>query len=245
MKLILIVADLQIPYHDKRYVKAVKNFITAVKPDEIGQIGDFLDEPQPSQWSKGRAGEYAKTLQADINEGKRILDEIHFDWIKFGNHDLRVEEYVRRYAPALEGLDVLRFDRLLGLEDYETRLERQPFTIAPGWVAAHGHEGSLSAISGRTAYSLAEQYNRSVVCGHTHRAGLVSATSGFGKDLRVLSGFEVGHGMDVSKATYMKGKTANWQQAFGLLWVEGKLVKPELVPVVNGRFIVNGKEYRS
>lgn len=245
MKLICVVADLQIPYHDKSYVKAVKNFISALKPDEVGQIGDFLDEPQPSRWSKGRAGEYAKTLQADIDEGNRILDDIHFDWIKYGNHDLRVEEYVSRYAPALDGLAALKYESLLRLDDHGTRLERQPFTVAPGWVAAHGHEGSLSPISGRTAYSLAQRYDRSVLCGHTHRAGIVSSTRGFGNSLRVLTGFEVGHGMDVSRASYMKGQTADWQQAFGLLWVEGNFVKPELVPVVRGRFIVNGKEYRS
>jgi metallophosphoesterase superfamily enzyme len=240
MKSILILPDLQIPFHDRKFVNVMERFIDQYQPDEVGQIGDFLDEPQPSRWSKGMAGEYAGNLQNDIELGKGIIKRLRIDWIKLGNHDQRIELYVERYAPALSDLGCLRLERLLGLDESGTALHREPFAVAPGWTAAHGHEGSLSSVAGRTAFGLAKRYDGSVVCGHTHRAGIVSETVGISKR-RVMTGLEVGHGMDLAKATYVK--SPNWQQAFGMLKVDGKLVQPELIPVHNGNFIYEGKRY--
>lgn len=240
MRSILILPDLQIPFHDRKFVNVMEKFIERYQPDEVGQIGDFLDEPQPSRWSKGMAGEYAGKLQKDINSGKEILKRLRINWIKFGNHDARIESYVARYAPALSDLECLSLESLLGLDELSVRLHREPFEVGPGWIAAHGHEGTLSSIAGRTAFGLAKRYDGSVVCGHTHRAGIVSETVGV-KHRRVITGLEVGHGMDLSKATYVK--SPNWQQAFGMLKIDGKLVQPELIPVHNGNFIYEGKRY--
>lgn len=245
MKQIVIVADLQVPYHDPRYVMAVKNYLDAVRPDEVGQIGDLIDLPTPSRWSRGTAREYEPVLQKHIEDTKRMLDVFEFDWVKTGNHDRRVEDYVRKYAPALSSLDALRCEELFGLRERKVRFERDPFTVAPGWIAAHGDEGTYSSIGGRTALGLGRRWDRSVICGHTHRAGIVSETVGFQGRYRSITGFEVGNGMLTSAATYIKSGTPNWQQAFGVLWVDGKHVTPELIPVVGGRFIVNGKSYSS
>ena len=240
MRSILILPDLQIPYHDPKFVKVMENFIREYRPDEVGQIGDFLDQPQPSRWSKGMAGEYAGQLQKDINLGKELIDRLRIDWIKLGNHDERIEIYVDRYAPALSDLQCIRIEQLLGLEEKGVVLRREPFEVAPGWIAAHGHEGGLSSVAGRTAFGLAKRYDSSVVCGHTHRAGIVSETVGIVRR-RVITGLEVGHGMDLRKATYVR--QPNWQQAFGVLKVDGRLVQPELIPVHNGTFIYEGKRY--
>lgn len=242
MKSILILPDLQVPYHDPKYIRVMESFIQDFQPDEIGQIGDLMDQPQPSRWNKGLAGEYENTLQKDIDTTKSIIDRLHIQWVKMGNHDERIEAYVERYAPALRSLHSLRFEELLGLEDRGITLYREPFEVAPGWVAAHGHEGSLSSVSGRTAYGLARRFDRSVVCGHTHRAGIVSETVGLKKH-RTFTGMEVGHGMDLKYATYVK--SPNWQKAFGVLYVEGKEVQPHLIAVANDNsFIFEGKKYR-
>jgi hypothetical protein len=239
VKTVLIIADLQIPYHDQKYVDVMEKFIAEFKPDEVGQIGDLMDQPQPSRWTKGRAGEYADTLQADVDLTKEIVERLRLNWIKMGNHDERIEAYVERYAPALASLTSLRYEELLGLDGNGVALHRNPVEVAPGWIAAHGHEGGLSPVAGRTAFSLAKRYDQSVLCGHTHRAGIVAEQLGLGGRVRQLMGMEVGHGMDLSQATYVKGP--NWQQAFGMLYVDGDHVQPELTYVKDGRFIHQGK----
>jgi hypothetical protein len=45
---------------------------------------------------------------------------------------------------------------------------------------------------------------------------------------------EVGHMMDMKKAGYLRAGSANWQQAFGVIEVDGRNVRPSLVPIVNG-----------
>jgi hypothetical protein len=52
---------------------------------------------------------------------------------------------------------------------------------------------------------------------------------------------EVGNLMNMKLAQYLKGATANWQSGFGLLTVENSHVKPELIPIVGGRFSVDGR----
>jgi hypothetical protein len=49
--------------------------------------------------------------------------------------------------------------------------------------------------------------------------------------------------MDFKQAAYTKG-TANWQQAFAIMYVHGKNVQVDLIYIEkNGTFIVGGKVY--
>ena len=43
METIVVVPDLQIPYHDKRAVQGVTNYIERTKPDQVVVLGDMLD----------------------------------------------------------------------------------------------------------------------------------------------------------------------------------------------------------
>ena len=219
---IVILADLQVPYQDPNYIKVMKKFMDAVKPDERGQIGDLMDQPEVGRWNKGAAGEFAGTFWKNVNTTRRLLDELKFDWVRMGNHDERMETYLSRYAPALHGPDSeFTLQHVLKLDELGVRLERKPFHVAPGWVAAHGHEGALSPVAGRTAFGLAQRWNCSVVCGHTHRLGTVSTTVGMPSARKTLTGMEVGHGMQEKHAAYIKSGSPNWQKGFGILVVDG------------------------
>jgi hypothetical protein len=89
------------------------------------------------------------------------------------------------------------------------------------------------------------RHGKSVVCGHTHRAGLAAYTaSSGGKIGHTLYGLEVGNLMDFKSAKYLKGGSGNWQQGFGILYVNNKKVSPVFVPIEkDGSFIVEGKTY--
>lgn len=251
-KLIVVLADLQVPYHDPAYVKVMSKFVKDMRNSpkyrkvEIGQIGDLQDQPEVGRWNKGAAGEYSGTFWAGVRETRRIIDLFQFDWIKIGNHDRRVEDYIAKYAPALGGEDSeWNLDSLFQVPK-RTKLYRQPFEMAPGWVAAHGDEGAMSPIAGRTAFNLTNRWDASVVCGHTHRAGTVSATIGLGDDnRRRITGMEVGNGMLESSATYIKSGAPNWQKAFGVFVVDRGRTYDHLVMMhPDCSFTWDGKIYK-
>lgn len=248
MKSIVVIPDLQVPYHDQRSVNAMLTFVATFRPSELACVGDEIDSPQPSRWTKGMAGEYEPTLQRDIDTTHGIMRDFRAALgpmpfhVSRSNHGDRVETYVKRYAPALSSLPILKIDSLLRYEELDITYHRQPYELAPGWLLMHGDEGRLSQIPGVTALGLAKKAGKSVVCGHTHRAGLIHWTEGVPGKTRSRWGMEVGHGMDTKKASYLK-LAGDWHQALGLLTVDGNHVVPELVPIVNGRIYYGGKRY--
>jgi hypothetical protein len=117
-------------------------------------------------------------------------------------------------------------------------------------VLTHGDWGSLSAIPGNTALLQAKTLGKSVVCGHTHRAGLVAGPLVSNAANIEVMGMEVGNAMDRTQATYLKGGRNSWHQAFGILRVHRPANKkkarvyPEVVMVANDySFVVDGKRY--
>jgi hypothetical protein len=101
------------------------------------------------------------------------------------------------------------------------------------------------AAAGVTALNAAKKIGKGVVMGHTHRAGIVSESTGYGGKLQTVTEVEVGHLMDVSKATYLKSGYANWAAGFATITVAGKLVVPQLVPMAqDGSFVYEGRLWR-
>jgi hypothetical protein len=249
-KRICIVPDTQMPYDDRKALKAVIGFIGDYQPDEVIHIGDLMDYPTPARWSKGTAEEFAQQMRKDNEQAKkRFLGPLRevYDGpvgVHEGNHDLRPRQYLTKYAPALaEFEDTFHIENLLEFESFGVVLRPEFYDVAPGWVTTHGHRGniSLSPIAGNTAMRAAKKFYHSVAMGHTHRLGLISESLGYAGNInKQVTGMEVGHLMDQRLASYLKGGTGNWQQGFGLLTIEGKYVKPETVPIVEGRFSVDG-----
>jgi predicted phosphodiesterase len=244
MERIVIVSDLQIPYHDPRAVHNLIDFIKRYKPDRVVSIGDEIDLPQVSKWERGRIGEYAGTIGKDRDATVKILEQLRVTDVIRSNHTDRLFNYIASYAPGLYGIPELQLENFLRLSELGITYHKKPMVIAPGWVAVHGDHGRLSQIPGQTALKQALQHGKSLVCGHTHRLGLTHATEASGGIVgRILSGLEVGNLMDFKKAHYTHG-SANWQQGFGLLYVDGRNVTPVAVPVQrDGSFIVEGKRY--
>ena len=58
MKTIVILSDLQSPYHDVGATNAIKKFIRAYQPDVVATCGDEIDFPQISRWEEGGEGEW-------------------------------------------------------------------------------------------------------------------------------------------------------------------------------------------
>lgn len=247
-KRIWIVSDIQAPYEDRRALKAVIRAIGECQPDEVIQVGDLVDLPQPSRWNKGTAGEFEGSVFADCEYVKRkFLEPLRevYDGpvgIHEGNHDERARVYLSKYAPALAESGAFDIETLLDFDGFGVSLLPEFNEVAPGWITTHGHRGgiSLSRIAGNTALNAAKKFGKSVAMGHTHRLGIGSFTNGYGGNATTVTGMEVGNLMNMKLAQYLKGATANWQQGIGMLHVDGRIVRPEVVPIQNGRFTVEG-----
>jgi hypothetical protein len=250
MKRIVVLSDMQIPLHDKTAIKNVIKFVKDYEPDELFCVGDEADCLAPARWSKGYAAEHSN-LQRDLDETTRIMGEFRealgdypFHLMR-SNHGDRIQRYIERDAPALATLRDLKYEKLLGYRDLDITYHNKLWEFAPGWVMGHGDEGPTSRYSGGTAMSLAKKIGMSVVCGHTHKLGYLHENKSFnGRYISSLYGFEVGNMMDLKQATYLKGGSANWQTAFGLLYINKGKVTPVPVPIQNNSFVVEGKVYK-
>ena len=74
MRTIVIVPDLQVPFHSKGGVKALAEFIEQYQPSEVVCVGDLIDMPQISQWTKGTAGEHTRDLDKHRNQAIEIIE---------------------------------------------------------------------------------------------------------------------------------------------------------------------------
>ncbi|WP_026415403.1 metallophosphoesterase [Actinomadura oligospora] len=254
MKRIVVISDLQIPYHDRRALKNVVRFIGDFQPDLLIQIGDLNDYETPSRWNLGTKLEYAQRVKSDSEVTKREffapVREVYDGLFKVfeGNHDLRPRTYLSDKAPALaEFSDDVHFSKLLDFDGFGVELAEPFMKLGPGTVGIHGHEiKGMSQIAGTTAFNHATKANANVIMGHTHRLGIRRGTTGNATTgFTTRWGFEVGHLMDPSKAQYLgAGAVANWQKGFGLLYVGNQDVSPVEVDVHrDGSFVVEGERY--
>lgn len=252
-KRIVVIPDTQMPYDDRKALKAVIRYVGDTQPDEVIHIGDLMDYPTPARWSKGSAEEFAQQMVEDNEQAKRRflgpLREVYDGpvGVHEGNHDLRPREYLTKYAPALaQFADQFHIENLLDFDGFGITLLPEFNKVAPGWITTHGHRGqiSLSRFAGHTALNAAIKFGSSVVMGHTHRMGVSHKTEGYGGEVKkILTGVEVGHLMNQKLATYLKGATGNWQMGFGLLTIDGQYVNAQTIPIHRGKFTVDGQTW--
>jgi len=244
LKKIVVISDLQVPYHDERAVRNVASFIRRFKPDQVITIGDEIDLPQVSRWTEGTPGWFEQTLGSDRDATVEILWDLQVTDMIRSNHTDRLYNVIMKKIPAFLALPELKFEKFMKLDELGIKFHRKPLEFAPDWIAIHGDEGSVKPTPGLTALDAARKHGKNVVCGHTHRAGQSAFTEASGGVLgRILRGVEVGNLMDFKKAGYMKG-TGNWQQAFAVFYVDKKTVTNTIVHIEkDGSFVFEGKRY--
>jgi predicted phosphodiesterase len=244
MKKVVVISDLQVPYHDPVAIRNVVAFIKRFKPDQVITIGDEIDMPQVSRWTEGTPGWFEQTLASDRDATVEILWDLQVTDMIRSNHTDRLYNVIMKKIPAFLALPELKFEKFMKLDELGIKFHRKPLEFAPDWIAIHGDEGSVKPTPGLTALDAARKHGKSVVCGHTHRAGQSAFTEASGGVLgRVLRGVEVGNLMQFSKAGYMKG-TGNWQQAFAVFYVDKKAVTNTIVHIEkDGSFVFEGKRY--
>jgi predicted phosphodiesterase len=248
----LVISDIQYPYHDALMMSKIVRVITDIRPDSIVQIGDGIDFPQVSRWSKGTAGEYAPTLQEHISGFSSLLQSLRdaapdaeITWLE-GNHDLRLREFVHQYAAPLTTLDALSMENLFNLPRLGVDYVQGPVRVATNTYAVHGHEsGGYCGTPQAWENKFVKRYgsDKSIIFGHTHQPFLATRAYGFNGKVTPRFTMNVGSIMDPTHARYVKDGSVSWTMSFGILRDDGKRVYPELVTAVDRGFWFNGQKY--
>ena len=244
MKKIVILSDLQVPFEDTHVVQNIARFLKTFKPDQTVTIGDEIDFQTISKWSAGTPEEYSQSLGDDRDRCVELLWELGVSDCIRSNHTDRLYNVIMRKVPSFLSLPELRFEKFMKFDELGITFHKTPMTLAPNWVAVHGDHTPIKPQGGLSALEAARRHGKNIVSGHTHRAGRSAFTEASGGRLgRVLHGVEVGNLMDFKQASYTKG-TANWQQAFAIMYVKGKNVQVDLIYIEkDGTFTVQGKVY--
>lgn len=245
-----IVPDMQIPHHDEKFVARMVSVIRKLQPTGVIFIGDNVDCTAPAVWSKNTAAEFAGTLQNEFDiwaDLAKTLRTGYDGWVgvHMGNHEKRINRYLSDKAPALSSLRSLELGNLMKLSEFDFVQLPDNYDVFPGWVTHHGDYASLSDIAGRSASNYSTKIGKSVIMGHTHRAGIIAESKGYNSSWDWTYGVEVGHAMDTKKAGYTNG-VANWQKAFCVLDIHdgGRWIQPKLTYVnPDGTFVFEGEAY--
>ena len=256
MKGVLGVSDIQAPLNCAKATALVTNVIAELQPPTIAVVGDEADNTQISRWVQGGRESFAGNLQAGLDKAYQVMLDFRQAApnariiVQRSNHTTdRIKAYLDRNAPGLATLRELDWFNLMRYGELDIELSMQPTPIAKGWVMMHGDEGGTSRQAGGTALGLARKVGKSVMCGHTHKAGLVhDHDSHSGRITRHLFGMEIGHLMsmrkaDVANGGYLKAGSANWQQGIGLLHEVNGRAFPSLIPIIEGRCVVEGQMF--
>jgi len=244
MKKIVILSDLQVPFEDVHVTKNIAKFLQTFKPDQTVTIGDEIDFNTISKWSESTPEAYSQTLGDDRDRCVDLLWELGVSDCIRSNHTDRLYNIIMKKIPSFLSLPELRFEKFMKFDELGITFHKTPMQIAPNWIAVHGDHTPIKPHGGLSALEAARRHGKNVISGHTHRAGRSAFSEASGGRLgRVLHGVEVGNLMDFKQAAYTKG-TANWQQAFAIMYVKEKLVQVDIINIEkNGTFIVNGKVY--
>lgn len=245
MNITFIVSDLQVPFHDRKAVDAVAQCIDdhANETLRVISIGDEMDMQTISKWSAGTPTEWEKSIGKDRDTTVEVLQGLRVTDVIRSNHTDRLYNAVMRRVPGLLGLPELELENFLRLPELGINFHKEAFNFAPGWLAMHGDESGLRAGAGSTAAGLSLKTGMSVLCGHTHRLGLIPVSEAYnGRLNKTRWGFEVGNLMDFKTAKYTKG-VANWQQGWGAIIHHEKHSFPVPIPIIGRSFTFLGKRY--
>lgn len=244
----IVIPDMQVPYHDKKTMKVVEDFMADHTWDYYLNIGDFMDFDSISTHSRGKLRQIeGKRVLKDYEIGNQILDrhqgivrknnkDAQFILLE-GNHEYRIERYLEE-LPQLAGM--LEVEKGLNLEERGFEWVRcyekgQDFQLGK----AHFHHGIYT--STHHAKKHVQTWGTNIFYGHLHDTQQYSLSRKGVNDTVV--GQSLGCLCEYNQQ-YMKGRPSNWQQAFAVFYFQPNgYFTYNIIRIFNHKFIANGKLY--
>ena len=169
----IIFGDLHVPYHDMKALTTVIEYAIEYKPNFIYINGDFIDMYQLSSFVADRR---LRDFGGELEKARELLLFIKetFDcpiYYKIGNHEFRLERYLRVNAPELLGIDDFELQNLLRFGEMGIiKVDTMQKCMMGKLAVFHGHEfgrGVFSPVN--PARGLYMKAKRSAIVGHHHQ----------------------------------------------------------------------------
>ncbi len=250
----IVLPDTQIPFEDKRTLKALESYIADVQASDdpfVGwiQMGDFLDFDELSRWHQGKEASIKGNVYKSFVAGNEFLDRhqalmelsgIPYEMVILqGNHDYRTVDFAER-EPKFR--DLVDYQRNLKLRDRQIKFVKcwEHHEIFQKGKAYFTHGNFLNKYH---AFKMVDTYGVNIYYGHTHDV-IEFPKMTWGKD-KTIVGKSLGC-LCRYDMPYMKTKPSNWQQAFSeFLFFPDGYFQETTTKIFRHRFIGrNGKVYK-
>ena len=242
MKTGLIVPDCHIPYEDKKAFNLMLKVARGIKPDIIVTMGDLADFYSVSSFNKDP--NRTALLENEVASVNKRLDELDSLGAKEkyfieGNHCDRLTRYLSEKAPAL--FNSVKVSNLFELKKRKWKFVPYKNHIQVGKLFFTHDTGK----SGKYAhYQSMDDFQASVVIGHTHRIGYTVVGNAQGKP---HVGAMVGWLGNLDEVDYMHKIKAqrDWALGFGVFYMEPNgNVHVQPVPIVDYKAVVEGRLFK-
>ncbi len=213
-KKILVLGDTHFPWVNADALCAVYAFAEQNPDiDAVVQIGDLYDL---FSWAKFPRSHLLLNPGEEIERGRKMAEEMwatlhrllphaSLHQIK-GNHDVRPLARCLEKVPELEPFIV--FDRFFEFQNVQTTHDpRQPLELGGVWFI-HGYLGRLG--------DHARKHLRSIVCGHTHKGGVVTIPLASGGALFELNAGFLGD-QHAKPMSYTPTRMNEWTLGFAVI----------------------------
>jgi predicted phosphodiesterase len=172
LKKVLILSDIHFPYHDNKAITAALKFGKDENIDAIFINGDLMDFYQLSFHEKDPR---LTSIPDELDMAREFFKSLHSHFPKAliyyipGNHEYRLERYLRIKAPELLDMTEFKLDVILKCGELKVNY------IAHGTKCYFGkllveHGDKMKGAGGvNPARTLSLRLKRHAICGHFHR----------------------------------------------------------------------------
>lgn len=251
----LVKGDQQVPFHDTRAIRIVRNVIEDVQPDYIIDLGDWLDLPDLSTkftskpQHRGQLSMVRNIVKDQFEKESLAAPKAQRIWIE-GNHEKRFRHFIEQNAEALVPLlndDILSIPNLVGVGDKVTYV----YPYGNVWQWKYGLNSKFIFKHGdvHTRYSAMrelETAHRSGMSGHTHRIQSAMNTTYDGIHGWWSNGCLCNIRGDNCPPGYTEtDQYRQWQQGFSVITFSNERTLFQVEPVVihEGQTFFHGKTY--
>jgi hypothetical protein len=235
------------PLHDAKALRAVWKFAEEFKPKRIVFGGDLLDCAVISHHNRAKPG---RTEGLRLAQDMRLAEELtvqpadsvlarggSIDYL-LGNHEDWLMDLVDE-QPGLE--DIISIRRGLKLSGKWT-IHEQGSVLAFSKHLLFIHGDQIKGGGENRAKAAVDTYDRCIRLGHFHTYQSFTKTSPIEAELP-RTGVVIPC-LCVKNPRYNESKPTRYVQGFNFGWVrDDGTFSDFVVPIINGRFIANGKEW--
>lgn len=251
--LTLVAGDAQVPFHDPEALDLFQEEVVATQPDNIVFVGDMIDLQSMSRF--GTRPEWVGATQDAIDEYHNVLAQTRANapnsriYVVHGNHEQRMDNYVRKNALEVLGLRranmshelaVLTLQNLVRYDDLEVE-SIDGYPNGTLWLEDNLKftHGTNVAKGGSNAAKYLREERETTVYGHTHRmelayrtfarrAGAVTIAAASPGCLAKIDGSVPGYRHTIDAQGQVVKRAEDWQQ--GVLRIEHSPTAHEITP---------------